>query len=168
MYQLTANVSYANRAIAIIEYTFAHPYTGYTIDTWIEFDNFYTDRYLMPPVAIVLDWCYDVMTPTQRTTFASQLDRWVNDIITTQPWSWHDPSNNHYYGHMWAILTAGYAIYGLNANAQAYVDYARGTMLDQAIKFTKDEPILWDMWGANVGRAKGGMWSEGTSYGSVD
>ena len=168
MYQLTANTSYANRAIEIIEYTFAHPYTNYTIDTWIEFDNFYTDRYLMPPVAIVLDWCYDVMTPTQRTTFANQLDRWVNNIITTEPWSWHDPSNNHYYGHMWAILTAGYAMYGLNANAQTYIDYARGTMLDQAIKFTKGETIMWDMWGTTLGRGKGGMWSDGTSYGCVD
>jgi len=168
MYQLTGTTSYANRAVAIVEYAFANPYNGYTINTWPEFDNFYTDRYLVPPVAIVLDWCYDAMTPTQRTTFANQLDWWANDIMTSQPWSWHDPSNNYYYGHMWAILSAGYAMYGLSANAQTYIDYARGTMLDQAIKFTKDEPIMWDLWGSTVGRAKGGQWNEGTAYGCVN
>ncbi len=168
MYQLTGNTAYADRAVAIIEYALAHPYTGYTANTWIEFDNFYTTRYLVPPVAIVLDWCYDAMTTAQRTAFATQLDWWANDIMTSDPWSWHDPSNNYYYGHMWAILSAGYAMYGLNANAQTYIDYARGTMLDQAIKFTKDETILWDLWGSSVGRAKGGMWNEGTSYGCVN
>jgi hypothetical protein len=168
MYQLTGDAAYANRAVQIIEYVLAHPYTGYTANTWIEFDNFYTTRYLVPPVAIVLDWCYDAMTPAQRTAFANQLDWWANDIMTSSPWAWHDPSNNYYYGHMWAILSAGYAMYGLNANAQTYIDYARGTMLDQAIKFTKDEPIMWDLWGSSVGRAKGGQWNEGTSYGCVN
>ncbi len=168
MYQLTGTTSYADRAIQIVEYALAHPYTGYTINTWIEFDNFYSTRYLVPPVAIVLDWCYDAMTVTQRTTFANQLDWWANDIMTSQPWAWHDPSNNYYYGHLWAILSAGYAIYGLNANAQTYIDYARGTMLDQGIKFTKDETILWDLWGSTVGRAKGGQWNEGTAYGCVN
>jgi hypothetical protein len=168
MYQLTGNTAYANRAVQIIEYVLAHPYTGYTTNTWIEFDNFYTTRYLVPPVAIVLDWCYDTMTAAQRTAFANQLDWWANDIMTSNPWSWHDPSNNYYYGHMWAILSAGYAMYGLNANAQTYVDYARGTMLDQSIKFTKDQTIMWDLWGSTVGRAKGGQWNEGTSYGCVN
>jgi hypothetical protein len=168
MYQLTGSAAYADRAVAIVEYAFAHPYTGYTINTWPEFDNFYTDRYLVPTVAIVLDWCWDAMTPTQRTTFANQLDWWANDIMTKNVWAWHDPSNNYFYGHMWAILSAGYAIYGLNANAQTYIDYARGTMLDQAIKFTKDQTIMWDLWGSTTGRAKGGMWNEGTSYGCVN
>jgi|WetSurMetagenome_2_1015567.scaffolds.fasta_scaffold39623_2 hypothetical protein len=168
MYQLTGNTAYANRAVQIVEYALAHPYTGYTANTWIEFDNFYTTRYLVPPVAIVLDWCYDAMTVAQRTAFANQLDWWANDIMTSSPWSWHDPSNNYYYGHMWAILSAGYAIYGLNANAQTYIDYARGTMLDQAIKFTKDQTIMWELWGSTVGRAKGGQWNEGTAYGCVN
>jgi hypothetical protein len=168
MYQLTGTTSYADRAVQIVEYALAHPYSGYTIDTWIEFDNFYTDRYLVPPVAIVLDWCYNAMTADQRAAFASQLDTWASDIITSEPWSYHDPSNNYYYGHMWAVLSAGYAMYGLNSNAQGYIDYARDTMLAQAIKFTKGEEILWDLWGSTVGRANGGQWNEGTAYGCVN
>lgn len=165
MYQLTGTTAYANRAVQIIEYAFAHPYGSYTIDTWIEFDQFYTVRYLVPPVAMVLDWCYDAMTTTQRTTFAAQLDRWATRIMTADQWSWRDPSNNYYQGYMWALLATGYAIYGDHANALQYIDYARDTMLDQAIKFTKNETIMWDLWGSTVGRAKGGMWNEGTSYG---
>ena len=168
MYQLTGNTVYANRAVQIIEYAFANPYGSYTIDTWIEFDNFYTTRFLVPPVAIVLDWCYDAMTPTQRSTFVAQLDRWAARIMTADQWAWHDPSNNYYYGYLWALVSAGYAIYGHNANAQQYIDYARGTMLDQAIKFTKGEQIMWELYGTTVGRAKGGMWNEGTSYGFAD
>jgi hypothetical protein len=168
MYQLTANTSYANRAIAIIEYAFAHPYSGYTIDTWIEFDNYYTTRYLVPSTAIVLDWCYDQMTAAQRTTFANQLNSWLGIVTNAEPWAWHDPSNNFYYGYVWAFLSAGYAMYGLNAGAQAYIDYARDTMLDQAIKFTKNETIMWNLWGSTKGRAKGGMWNEGTAYGCVN
>jgi hypothetical protein len=168
MYQLTGNTSYSNRAIQIIEYAFAHPYSGYTIDTWIEFDNFYTTRYLIPPTAIVLDWCYDAMTAAQRTTFTAQLDRWASRLTAAEPWAWHDPSNNFYYGYMWVFFTVGYATYGANANAQQYIDYARGTMLDQGIKFTRNETIMWDLWGSSVGRAKGGLWNEGTSYGNVN
>ncbi len=168
MYQLTGTTAYANRAIEIIEYAFAHPYGTYTIDTWIEFDNFYTTRFLVPPVAIVLDWCYDAMTPTQRSTFVAQLDRWADRIMTADQWAWQDPSNNYYYGYLWALLSTGYAIYDHHPNAQRYIDYARGTMLDQAIKFTKGEQIMWTLYRTNVGRANGGMWNEGTSYGFAD
>jgi hypothetical protein len=168
MYQLTGTASYANRAIQIIEYALAHPYSGYTIDTWIDFDNFYTTRYLVPPVALVTDWCWAAMTDAQRTAFVAQLDRWLNRVMTTEPWAWHDPSNNFYYGYTWAFLAAGYAMYGHNANAQTYINYARDTMLDQGIKFTKGQTIMWDLWGSNVGRANGGQWNEGTAYGCVN
>ncbi|MGM0484577.1 MAG: hypothetical protein ACQERI_08515 [Candidatus Krumholzibacteriota bacterium] len=167
MYQLTGNTSYADRAVEIIEYIFAHPYSGYTIDTWIRFDNYYTDRYLVPPVAIVLDWCWDHMTTLQRDTFIAQLDTWAADLMTGAPWGWEDPSVNYFYGHCWALLTTAYAIHGHNANAQAYLDHAL-TMLDQGIKYTRGEQVIWDYMGNYTGRAQGGLWNEGTSYGSVD
>ncbi len=167
MYQLTGNTSYGNRAIGIIEYLFAHPYSSYTIDSWISFDYYYTDRYLVPPVAIVLDWCWNIMSAAQRDNFISQLDTWGADLMTGAPWAWEEPSGNYYYGHCWAILTIAYAIHGHSGNAQDYLDRAY-LMLDQGIKYTKGEEVMWDYMGNFTGRAKGGLWNEGTSYGCVD
>jgi len=168
MYQLTGDETYGNRAITIVLYLLDNPYSGYTTDTWIEFDNFYTDRYLVPTVAIVYDWCYPLLTPDSKEKISSQLDRWATRIINSEPWSFYDPSNNYYYGHMWALLTTGYAIYGDNSNAQTYIDYARDVMLAEGIKYTRGEEIAWETMGNRTGRAKGGLWNEGTSYGCVN
>jgi hypothetical protein len=167
MYQLTGNAAYGNRAIAIVEYLFGHPYSGYTIDTWISFDWYYTDRYLVPPVAIVLDWCWDIMSTDQRNTFISQLDRWAASMMTGDPWAWNEPSGNYFFGHTWALLTIAYAIYGHTATAQTYLDRAL-LMLGEGIKYAKGEETIWDFMGNYTGRAKGGLWNEGTSYGCVD
>ena len=167
MYQLTGNTTYAARAVEIIEYIFAHPYNGYTIDTWIQFDNYYSDRYLMPPVAIVLDWCWDYMSSTQRQNFIAQLDTWCADLMNGNAWAWDEPSGNYFYGHLWALLTSAYAMYGHNSNAPDYLDRAH-LMLDQGIKYTRGEEVIWDYMGNYTGRANGGLWNEGTSYGCVD
>ncbi|MBD3178781.1 MAG: hypothetical protein GF417_03850 [Candidatus Latescibacteria bacterium] len=167
MYQLTGNTSYGDRAIEIIEHILANPYSNYTIDEWIGFDNYYTDRYLIPPVAIVLDWCWDHMSSSRRDEFISQLDTWAADLMTGAPWGWEDPSVNYFYGHCWALLTTAYAIHGHNSNAPGYLEHAL-LMLDEGIKYTKGEESIWGYMGNYIGRAKGGLWNEGTSYGCVD
>ena len=168
LYQLQGNTDYAARAAEIIEYVFAHPYPPYTIDTWITFDNYYTTRYLVPPVAIVLDWCWDYLSQNQRDLFIAQLDTWLSMVVQNEPWAWYDPSNNFYHGYTWAFLAAGYAMYGHHANAQGYIDYARDVMLENSINYTKGEHIDWPHWDNSTGRAKGGLWNEGTSYGCVN
>ncbi len=168
MYQLTGDERYGNRAIEIVLYILDHPYSGYSTDSWIEFDNFYTDRYLVPTVAIVYDWCYPLLADDVRQRISGQLDRWATRIINSEPWSFYDPSNNYYYGHMWALLTTGYAIYGDNSNATTYINYARDVMLAEGIKYTRGEEIAWETMGNRIGRAKGGLWNEGTSYGCVN
>ncbi len=168
MYQLTDNSSYAQRAVEIIQYILAHPYSNYTIDEWIGFDNYYTDRYLMPPVAIVLDWCWDYMSTSQRDAFIQQLDIWAADLMTGAPWSWEDASTNYFYGHCWALLTTAYAIHGHNDNAEAYLSHARDNMLADGIRYTKGQQVNYGYMGNYTGRSKGGLWNEGTSYGCVD
>jgi len=168
LYQLQGNTSYAARAVEIIEYAFEHPYSNYTIDAWVEFDNYYNTRYLVPAVAITLDWCWDNMTQTQRDRFVAQLDNWCSNIMNAQPWSWRDPSNNYYFGHLWALMTSGYAMYGHNSNASSYLAEARDVMLAEGIKYTTGEQIAWPLWDNRTGRADGGIWNEGTSYGQVN
>ncbi|NIM19915.1 MAG: hypothetical protein GTO51_06675 [Candidatus Latescibacteria bacterium] len=168
LYQITGDTRYAERAVQIIEYAFANPYTGYTIDSWVSFDNYYNSRYLVPAVAIVLDWCYDYMTSQRRTVFIDQLDTWASMIVNAEPWSWRDPSNNYFYGHMWGLLTTGYAIYGHHPNADNYLHEARDVMLPEGIKYASGEQVQWPTFDNYIGRAKGGMWNEGTAYGTVN
>ncbi len=169
LYQANGDVSYARRAVEIIEYAFDHPYSGYdlNLDTWISYDNWYTTRYLVPHVALVLDWCYDWMSQSQRDRFIGQLDTWADMLIKAEPWAWHDPSNNYYFGYMWALTTTAYAIYGHNENAPAYLAVAK-TMITEAVKYSRGEEVAWAISGNTTGRAKGGFWNEGTSYGALN
>ncbi|MBN1883918.1 MAG: hypothetical protein JW876_00170 [Candidatus Krumholzibacteriota bacterium] len=173
MYQLdpASNGRYAQRAVQIIEYAFDNPYSSYTLNTWLAYDNYYLSRYLMSSVAITVDWCYDWLAanrPDALARFSNQLDAWATTIMTGAGFAWNDPSNNFYYGHMWALLTSGYALYGDNPDAELWLARARDVMLPEAIHYTRGEQIPWYTWDNRTGRAKGGMWNEGTAYGNVD
>jgi hypothetical protein len=170
LYQLDKanNGAYAARAIQIIDYIYHNPYSSYTIDSWLAFDAYYNSRYLMSGFAIVYDWCYDYMTQAQRDLFMNQMANWANTLITGVGFSWRDPSNNFYYGHMWALLTTGYALYGHHPDAQSWINEARGVMMVEGIKYSRGEIVAWSTWDNNKGRANGGMWNEGTAYGNVD
>lgn len=168
LYQLEGNTSYADRAVEIILYAFDHPYSSYTIDSWVGFDNYYNTRYLMPAVALVTDWCWDNMTTAQRDRCVNQLDRWCSLLIADEPWSWRDPSNNFYFGHMWGLVSAAYAIYHHSPNAPAYLAEGKDVMMTEGIKYTKNEETAWPIFDNYTGRAKGGIWNEGTAYGCVN
>lgn len=173
MYRLdpASNGRYAQRAVEIIEYAFDNPYSTYTLNSWLAFDNYYLSRYLMSSVAITMDWTWDwleVNRPDALARFAGQLNTWATTIMTGAGFAWNDPSNNFYYGHMWALLTTGYALHGYDDDAGLWITRAKDVMLPEAIKYTRGELVAWETWGNRVGRAKGGMWNEGTAYGSVD
>lgn len=169
LYQATGNEIYAQEVAQIIEYVFDNPYSdyGHTLDSWVSYDNYYTSRSLVPSVALALDWCYDYMSQALRDRIVAQLDSWARRLIDAQPWAWHDPSNNYYYGHTWALTTAGYAIYGHNSNAREYIDLAHSRIIE-GIKYTRGEEVAWEHLGNRTGRAKGGLWNEGTGYGIVN
>lgn len=170
-YQLTNDTRYSAKATAIVMYAVQNPPQGDLV-TWFSYYRWYPARYALPGMALTLDWCWAAMTTAEQDTIAAGLDRICNGMLAESGiWAWNDPSNNYYYGDMWGLLSAAYALYyhhTYGTNAERYLSYARGTMLDQAIKFTKDEALMWDLWGSSVGRAKGGLWNEGTSYGCVN
>ena len=72
LYQLQGSPTYATRAWQIVEHALDNPYTGYTADTWIEFDDFYTAHNLVPAVALVLDWTWDWMNESRRERLAGR------------------------------------------------------------------------------------------------
>ena len=82
-------------------------------------------------VALVYDWTYSLLTPTQRTrwiTYANQAvwnvwnyqqAKWGNTTYAWSGWSIDNPSNNYYYSFLKATMLLGLASQGDNSQAQA-------------------------------------------------
>lgn len=171
VYQLNGNTAYADKALEIAEYIVNNPPRG-SLTEWFSYYRWYPARYAMPALAIALDWCWDEASTTQRTTIMNGLDELCSSMLAdTDKWAWVDPSNNYYMGDMWGLLTGAYVLSGHDpyaSDAVGYLSYARDTMLEQAMRYCKGEEILWTLWGNRTGRSKGGIWNEGTAYGSVN
>lgn len=167
LYQLQGSPTYATRAWQIVEHALDNPYEGYTADTWIEFDDFYTARNLVPAVALVLDWTWDWMNESRRERLVEQLDAWASRIVEAEPPGWEDPSSEAFHGYMWALMSAGYAMWDHHPDAATYIEYARDTMLEQGMRFASGEEVTWPVYDNTRGRAQGGMWSAGTSFGNA-
>ncbi len=167
LYQIQASPTYAQRAAQIVEHALDNPYEGYTADTWITFDDFATARNLVPAVALVLDWCWEALSESRRTRLVEQLDSWAARMMEAEPPGWQDPSSSAFYGHMWALLSAGYAIWGHSPDAETYIEHARDVMLAEGLAFASGDEISWPVWDSTAGRADGGMWSAGTFHGNA-
>ncbi|MBW2261142.1 MAG: hypothetical protein JRG91_04145 [Deltaproteobacteria bacterium] len=167
LYKIQSSPTYAQRAAQIVEYALDNPYEGHTADTWIEFDDFHAARNLVPAVAIVLDWCWEALSESRRTRLVEQLDSWAARMMAAEPPGWQDPSSHDFYGHMWALLAAGYAIWGHSPDAETYIAHARDVMLAEGVKYASGEEVAWPVWDSSTGRANGGMWNEGTLHGNA-
>jgi hypothetical protein len=105
------------------------------------------------------------MSESRRARLVTQLDDWAARIMDSDPRGFEDPSSSYYYGHMWALIAAGYAIWGHHPNAETYIEHARDVMLEEGIKYAEGEEVAWPVWDNTTGRAAGGMWNEGTHHG---
>jgi hypothetical protein len=167
LYRIQSSPTYAQRAGQIVEYALDNPYTGYTADAWIEYDDFGAAHNLVPAVAIVLDWCWEALSESRRSRLVEQLDSWAARLMAAEPPGWQDPSSPEFYGHMWALLAAGYAIWGHSPDAETYISHARDVMIEEGIAFASGGEISWPVWDSTTGRANGGMWSAGTHHGNT-
>jgi hypothetical protein len=167
-YQASGDQRYADKAVSVVTYIINNPPHGGLVE-WMDYWTWYQTRYALPGMALTLDWCWDAMSSADRQTIIGGLDELCNGMLTsTHTWSFHDPSNNYYYGDMFGLLVSAYAMYHHNPEAPTYLDYAKNTMLEQAMRYCKGEQIIWSLWDNNTGRAQGGMWNEGTAYGFVN
>jgi hypothetical protein len=92
-------------------------------------------------MALVLDWCWEVVTPAQRERWMA----WGNQAVfnvwhpeeavwggTPRPWSgWSidDPVNNYYFSFLRATMLLGLATYEESAEGAAHVAFFRDTKL---------------------------------------
>jgi uncharacterized repeat protein (TIGR02543 family) len=167
LYRITGDTKYRDFAISRADVFVTSEEALITSGTYahVAFDNYLYSGPLLGDVALVYDWCYDGMTPTQRTRWVSYLNQAVNNIWheTTAtwggnpfPWSgWAntDPYNNYHYSFLRATMLVGLATKGDNSRAQEWIDMFRTT---------KIENDLVPLFNANL--AAGGS-LEGTTYG---
>lgn len=105
-------------------------------------------------VALIYDWCYDLLTPVQRTNMIT----WMNGWGVTNRWGSPDAYTDSMpgWGNYWPRYTYSFALIGIatwgdNPLAGDWLDEYRHTRLA-----TYDLP--------NIQRIAGGGWPEGTAY----
>jgi hypothetical protein len=116
-------------------------------------------------VMLVLDWCFDRVTPEQRDRWTA----WANQAVwnvwhpeeaswggVTHPWSgWSidDPVNNYYFSFLRATLLLGLATYEENPEAPGWVEQFRTTKIELQLVPRYEAELV------------GGGSREGTGYG---
>ncbi|MBL8025361.1 MAG: T9SS type A sorting domain-containing protein [Fibrobacteres bacterium] len=103
---------------------------------------------------LVYDWCYDRLSPSQRSTLISRWNTWLSNV-NQQDWGGVGmEGNNYYWGNVRNSLEWGIATFGENTSAQSFLDNALNTRWRNSF-----------MPYADTGNAKGGALGEGMDYG---
>ena len=112
-YVVTGNTQYGNTAVNLL--------MTFTISQ-SELDGVASDNYRWNDwVPVVYDWCYDLMTPTQVSTFMARYNNYTTIMIGK---SWGGPGmegNNYYWGILRNELNWAIATYYENPQAQTYL-----------------------------------------------
>jgi hypothetical protein len=152
-YQVTGNTAYADRAIVLMQGIVDH-FGGKPLDR----DSGYDVRGVLPVMAVGYDWCYDRLTPEQRTRFRTEMERWSDWVwpetneARKDGWSVNNPRDNYYHGFMMTWMV-GLSLYGDSPKAPGYVNMALKRWHEEA------RPSL-------DRDAAGGYLAEGTNYGT--
>jgi hypothetical protein len=117
-------------------------------------------------LALTYDWCFDVVSPAQRTrwlTYANQAvwnvwnhtqARWGSTTFAWTGWSTDNPSDNYYYSFLRATMLLGLAAMGEDAQADTWVTQFR------------DTKVLGQLVPTFEAQLRGGGSREGTAYGA--
>ena len=144
-YVMTGEAQYGQAAVNLLmNFTIAQS----------ELDGAASDNYRWNDwVPVVFDWCHDLMTPTQISTFLARYNNYTTIMIGK---GWGGPgmeASNYYWGYLRNELNWGIATYGENASAK--------TFLDDALITRWQDGLLPYFAGPN----QGGVAVEGSQYG---
>ncbi len=118
-------------------------------------------------VMLVYDWCYDVVTPQQRTRWLNYSSRAIANIWDPENaqwggvphrwdgWSINNPVNNYYYSFLRATMLYGLAAKHDRADADTWLTMFRITKINNQLVPTFNSDLA------------GGGSREGTGYGSA-
>lgn len=124
----------------------------------VRFDSYLEFGEDMRRVALVLNYCWDALTPIQRTELSSYLDTWTYELWFNNQgsgWGLNDPGNNYHMAFLEGTAFAGYALREAgHPNAGTYL----GVLFD---KLNRSGGVMDYV---NT-RTLGGDWVEGVNYG---
>ncbi|MEO8275159.1 MAG: hypothetical protein ABI639_03010 [Thermoanaerobaculia bacterium] len=160
MYKLTGQPQYATLAISWVEdqVTAAEAAIASSQSPEIAGDSYLAVGGMLRDVALVYDWCYPLLTPTQRTRWAAYADQavfnvwnhatasWGGHPFPWSGWSVDNPGNNYHYSFLEATMYWGFA-----GDRQNWIDYLANTKLPALVSYFQALP--------------GGGSREGTGYG---
>ena len=169
MYQLTGSTAYADYAVSRTEAFVASEEVLIAANqrATVAADSYLEVGPIIGNVAIVYDWCWDRLTPAQRSrwvTYANQAvwnvwnpttARWGATVYPWSGWSIDNPSNNYYYSFLRATMLLGLASHGENSDAQTWIDQFRTVKLQNQLFPTFNTDLV------------GGGSREGTGYGTA-
>jgi Domain of unknown function (DUF4082)/Bacterial Ig-like domain/FG-GAP-like repeat/FG-GAP repeat len=145
VYQMTGDTTVAARAVAdLLNFTVSNTELNATQSNAYRWGDW---------VPVVFDWCFNQMTPDQRTAVTTRYNFYTDTIMGK---IWGGPgffSNNYYWGYWRNALNWGIATYGDNPKAETYIHDAL------ANRWTNN----FVPWAA--GKGAGGVSLEGTMYG---
>lgn len=181
-YMVSRQASYATKAIQQIDQQ-----VGCGVQCVANANNtFLYVRDFMRNTCLVYDWCYDLLTPAQRASWISYMNKvlfvtWnetpdANAIYDTKDWATSNPNNNYFYNYILATTYVALATYGENPgtfthNGQTYnVYYLMSARDASSDRYTDVYDFLMaklneQAFPAIDGVGVGGGWLEGENYG---
>jgi hypothetical protein len=165
--QLTGDAKYCTKSIAVVEAQVVAAEAKIAAGQQPEVAN---DSYLgigelVGDLALVYDWCFDKVTPGQRTRWLAYANqaiwnvwhhteaKWGSATIPWSGWSVENPSNNYYYSFLRATMLVGLAAKGESPQADEWIAQFRDTKIMGELVPTFEEDLV------------GGGSREGTGYG---
>ncbi len=169
MYQVTGEVRYASYAIAQTDAFVASEEALISANqrATVAADSYLEVGPTIGSIAIVYDWTYDRLTPTQRSRWIAYANqavwnvwnhnqaRWGSATYAWSGWSVDNPSNNYYYSFLKATMLLGLATRGENTSAQGWIDKFRTEKIGNQLIPTFNSDLV------------GGGSREGTGYGTA-
>jgi len=169
MYQLSGEARYARYAIEETDKFVASEEEKIVHNerAAVAGDSYLEVGQLVGNVALVYDWCHELLTPAQRerwTAYANQAvwnvwnptrARWGNAVYPWTGWSIDNPSNNYYYSFLRATMLLGLATHDENPQAQEWIQLFREAKIERQLLPTFSRDLA------------GGGSREGTGYGTA-
>jgi len=155
-YVMTGNTTYGNAAVELLM-SFSIP------DYEIKSEG--SDNYRWADwVPVVYDWCHDLMTPTQISTFMARYNYYTGEMIKKEWGGWGFYGNNYFWGYLRGELEWAIATYYENPWAQTFLYDALVTRWQNGAQPYFAGQVTSPPWFGG-GTGKGGVPPEGSVYG---
>ncbi len=128
-YQMTGSSAYSGKLVALADEMIRaqsdpanNPPSGLPP---LEPDDYYPTRYVGPTLAIIYDWCYDVLGGPRRAQMVALMNAYFDDLRANAYQRNDHADGNYFFSHAYCAAAMGYSSFGDNPRAQEMIDYAR-------------------------------------------